>query len=161
MASDNAAPAVSTFDLDPPRRPASEDFNGVAKIDEEGKAPNPQTMPNAPEWNLIEFLLLAAGRVMASAVVSVTNTGSPVVSSVACPSSLLSTSDFTPAHTGTGNVLISWGANALPPPSTKPTASLNAGPGMIHCALEGTGVRVHTYDATGTPADLSFTVQIW
>lgn len=153
------APNASTFDLVPPTRPGTETFNGIAKEDDSDEPPDPQTMPNAAEWNTIEWLIVAIGRVMPVAVISVTGSTATVTGFGTAPEApILST--FTMAHPSTGVVEITWPTNTFPTPTMKPTAGLNSGPGQIWAESMTNGVRVHTYGPTGTAADLDFTVTV-
>lgn len=155
------APNKSTFDLGTPRRPTSNDFNGIAKVDDLFEQPDPTTMPNAAEWNTVEYLILSIGRVMPVAVLTVANTGTPTLSSFLTAPTAPNNGTFTITHTATGNVLIAWPALTFPSSACAPVACLNAGPGMIHCVVEGNGIRVHTYNAAGAAADFGFTVTVY
>ncbi len=76
----------------------------------------------------------------------------------------LSASDFTPSiDGGDGQVLITWGATLLPPLEAAPRVTMNAGPGLGWGELvvgNATAVKVFTTDATGTPSNLKFTVEL-
>jgi len=153
-----AAPNQSTFDLVPPRRIGKGDFNGIAKVDDENEPPDPTIMPNAAEWNTMEYLIIALCRVLPVAVLSITNTGTPTLTSYITAPTGPTSETFTITKTGVGNILISWPANTFPVYAAQPVATLNAGPGMINTIVEGNGVRIHTYNSAGSAADLSFTV---
>lgn len=153
-----AAPNASPFDLSPARRPNTDDFNGIAKEDDDEDPPNPREQPNAGEWNTIEWILMSLGRVMPVVVISVV---ANVVTQVTAAGKDLDTTDFALVVNGTGDVSITWPANSIPSSVAGPVASLNTGPGMIHAALITNGVQVKTYDGAGSPADQSFTVQIF
>ncbi len=154
------APNASTFDLTPPTRPGTQTFNGLAKEDDSEDPPNPQTMPNAAEWNTMGWLLLALGRVMPVAIVSVTGATATVSAFGAAPKNVV-TGSFSMAHPATGVIEMTWAANTFPPAIAQPTASLNSGPGMIWIEPMTNGVRIHTYDAAGAAADLNFTATIY
>jgi len=156
-----AAPNASPFDLVPPVRPGKQHFNDITKEDDANFRPNPQTQPNAPEWNTIEWLLLSIGRVMPVAVFSVTNTGTPIFSKVVTAPKDKSAGDFTIADLGAGVVQITWPANTFPPVAAEPSVSLNAGPGMCHVTSITNGIEVRTYNSSGAAADLSFTATVY
>lgn len=154
-----AAPNANTFSLPSPRRPGSDDFNGIAKEDDQEFPPDPQTQPNADEWNTIEYVTLALGRVCPLLVLSLNDSFAYVGS--ASPNENLTFSAFTIAVNGTGDVSITWPANTLPASSIQPIAALNSGPGMIEAAQISNGVRVKTYDQTGAAASKAFTVSLY
>lgn len=156
-----AAPNANTFDLSPPRRPGTDDFNGITKQDDMVEPPDPQTMPNAAEWNTMELLILALARVMQVVGFSVIGGVSPTINSFPCASNLVTAGTFTINRTGAGVVQITWPANTFPPPVMAPLVSLNSGPGMIHALLISNGIEVHTYDQTGAAADRSFSALVF
>lgn len=155
-----AAPNASTFDLTPPTRPGTNDFNGIAKIDDANDPPDVQTMPNAAEWNTMAWLLLSIGRLMPVAALSATG-ATGAITAFAAAAKELTSSDITVAHPATGICEYTWTANTFPAAALKPTASLNTGPGMIYAESITNGVRVKTYNAAGAAADLDFTVSIF
>lgn len=154
------APNSSTFDMSPPQRPGKEHFNDISKEDDTNEPPDPNTQPNAAEWNTIEFTLLSVGRVVPTVVISIVGGDPPSLASFTAAPKATVTGSFNITRTGAGNVLIEWPANMFPPSVARPVASLNAGPGMIHAVMEGDGVRVHTYNSAGAATDLSFTVEV-
>lgn len=153
-----SSPNASPFDLTPPRRPGLDDFNGIVKEDDAENPPNPREQPNAPEWNTIEWILLAIGRIMPYAIFSF---AAGAITQVVTASKTLTVGSFSITANGTGDYSITWPANTFPASSVAPVASLNAGPGMIHAVNETNGVQIKTYDETGAPAALDFTVQIF
>lgn len=158
------SPPVSTFDLATPRRPARADFNDVTKEDDPGDVPDERTMPNALEWNFIDWLLLSLGRVTSVAVISVTGGGSPSVNHVMSIRNTVVNADITPTRNGAGDVSLTWDPDTFPSNAALPEASLNgtgaAGKGMINCEAIANGVRVYTWDSSGAAADRSFTVRV-
>lgn len=154
------APNASTFDLATPMRPGLQTFNGIAKSDDENEVPDPQTMPNAAEWNTIEWLLLSIGRVMGVAVISVTGSTASI-NALGSAAKNVSAGTFTMAHPSAGVIEMTVPANTFPTPMCRPNVSLNSGPGSCWAELMTGGVRVHTYDAAGTPADRDFTVVMY
>lgn len=153
-----SAPNASPFDLTPPRRPGLDDFNGIAKEDDQEDPPNPREQPNAAEWNTMEWLLLAIGRVMPVAVLSFS--GGAVVQLAGAPKDLV-IGDLTVTPNGTGDYSITWAAGTFPASNAAPVAALNAGPGMIYAVAITNGVQVKTYNNSGVAANLAFTLQIF
>lgn len=118
-------------------------------------------MPNAAEWNTMEYLILAATRVMPVAVLSIVGGTTPTLNAFPNAGTKLLSTDFTITRVSPGVVQITWPANSFPPSIASPMAGLNSGPGMIHAANIANGVQVNTYDQTGAAADHSFTVAVY
>lgn len=157
----NASPNANTFELVPPRRPGAADFNGIAKIDVTASPPDPQTQPNAYEWNTLEFLAIAAGKMIPVAILSVTGGSSPVINAFTTASSLLVLGTFTITRVSAGVVQITWAAGTFPTAATQPKAHLNGTTaGMVTCENISNGVQVNTFNASGAVTDLSFTVDV-
>lgn len=157
-----SSPDANTFDLVPPRRPGTSDFNGIAKVDDLAYPPDPTTQPNAAEWNTVEFLLVALGKVCPLALISVTGGSPPTLFGFVSVSSSVLGSSITFTPNGAGDVSITWPPATFASSVTNPTANLNSGAaGMIDVVAIADGVRVRTYDAAGTAADLSFTVTLY
>ena len=157
----NASPNANTFELTQPRRPGSVDFNGIGKQDDAENPPDPVTMPNAPEFNTLEYLIIAACKMIAVATISITGGNPPTLNSFASASSQLSVGTFTITRNSAGNVSITWPANTFPTAATQPKAHLNGSTaGMVSCSPITNGVQVFTWNASGTPTDLSFTVDV-
>ncbi len=158
----NTAPGVSTWDLIPPRRPTTNDFNGAAKIDDATYAPNPQTMPSGAEYNTLCLLMVALGKVLPNAVVSVTGGNPPTLAGFAAPSSSIVGGTFTLTRNSAGDVSVTWPANTFPTSACAPVVAPNAGALCDVDAVAITnGVRVRTFNAGGAATDLSFTVTIY
>lgn len=156
-----SSPDANTFELLPPRRPGTDDLNGLAKEDEPGELPDPRTMPSAAEWNTIGHLLLAAARVMPAAIFSVAGGVSPSLLFFPNARTDLVIGTFTVTRNGTGDISITWPTDTFPTAIARPVPGLNAGPGMIHAVPITNGVRVFTYDSAGAAADKDFTVQVF
>lgn len=156
-----SSPNASTFDLVPPTRPGTDTFNGIAKEDQVGFVPDPKTQPSAAEWNTIEWLILALGRVMPVVVISITGGATPSVASFSAAPKSLVTGSFTVVRNGAGDVSITWPVDTFPSSVVKPEAMLNAGPGMIHAVSITNGVRVFTYNSGGAATDFDFTVSVY
>lgn len=154
------SPNASTYDLVPPTRPGTDTFNGIAKLDDADEAPDPQTMPNAPEWNTIEWLLLGLDRVTPVARFSCTGSTGAITGYGGMPKGP-TTVTFAINHAGTGVNEITWPAGTFPTSTMKPDSSLNAGPGTIWAENITNGVRVHTYNSAGAPTDLDFSVSVF
>lgn len=167
MTAPNLSPLVSPWDLEsaamplPPRRPVLNDFNGAQKIDDANFAPDPQTMPNAPELNLTARLLVAIGSMVANAIISITGGNPPTLAGWVTPGTLSTSLTFTLTRNGTGDVSITWPANTFPTAQVAPTVSTNAGARATADVVAITnGVRVRTFNAADAAADLNFTVTL-
>lgn len=156
-----SSPDANTFELTPPRRPGSNDLNGLAKEDEPGELPDPTTMPSAAEWNTIGHLLLAAARVMPVAVLSIVGGAAPTLLFFPNARTDLVNASFTVTRNGVGDVSITWPVDTFPTMVARPVAALNSGPGMIHATPITNGVRVYSYDSAGAASDKDFTVQVF
>lgn len=156
-----ASPNANTFDLSPPRRPGTNDFNGIAKYDDASFPPDPTTMPNAAEWNTLEFLMLAVARVCPVVNLSVTGGVTPSINAFPSVNSNVLIGTFTVVRNSVGNISITWPTNTFPPSACAPMAHLNAGPGMIHAVVTANGVNIFTYNSAGAATDLSFTVAVY
>lgn len=154
------APNASTYDLVPPIRPGTETFNGIAKVDDENESPDPQTMPNAAEWNTIEWLTLGVDRVTPVARFSCTGSTGAITGYGGKPKGP-AIGSFTPTHVGAGVNEITWPANTFPASTMKPDSSLNGGPGSVWAENITNGVRIHTYDPAGAAANLDFSVSVY
>jgi hypothetical protein len=158
----NNAPNASTFDLATPRRPTTNDFNGAAKIDDAQYPPDAQTMPSAFEYNTLCLLVVALGKALPVAVVSVTGGNPPTLAGFAAPGSAVVSGSFTLTRNAVGDVSITWPANTFPTPAVAPSVSTNAGTWCDADVVAITnGVRVRTYNGTGAATDLSFTVTVY
>lgn len=154
-----AAPNKNTFDLVPPRRPGKSDFNDIQKTDDAKYPPNVRTQPNAAEWNTMEWLLVAIGRVMPACVISVVSGAIVMFSSAG---SNVTQVTFTPNVVSAGVVEITWPANTFPPAIAKPVAFLNGSvAGMITCEEITNGIRVRTFNSSGVATTLSFTAHVY
>lgn len=154
-----AAPNKSTFDLTPPRRPGKTDFNDIQKQDDAKYPPNIRTQPNAAEWNTMEWLLIALGRVMPVCLISV---AAGAITQFSSAGSNVSLATFTPTLVSPGVVEITWPADTFPPAIANPVASLNASvAGMITTEAITNGVRIRTFNSSGVATTLSFTVHVY
>lgn len=119
MTTPNTAPDANTFDLDPPRRPGANDFNGIAKVNALDLEPaDPETDPTAEEWNTLCHTGLAVGQVAALAFVKIDGGASPSILGVISPSTNVTGVTFTLDRVGAGHLTLKWptsGAAALPP----------------------------------------------
>ena len=164
----------NTYDLTPPRPPNITDFNGAEKEDDAEEPPDPNTMPNAPEWNTVEQTLVAMGAMCPLAEVAVTAGSLPAISNVLSPSSAVNGNPaaFYLTRNAAGDYWVETGNGsvAFPAVSGSPKSwitSLTAGTvaisqGTIVCQY-GTGpnsqqaIRVRTY-AAGSLTDMNFCV---
>jgi hypothetical protein len=158
----NNSPGISTFDVVPPYRPTTTDFNGAQKIDDATDPPDAATMPNAAEANTTAGLFASLGRVVSLTTLSLT-VGTPyVIASLMCAVSAAVVGSFTVVKNGTGDVSITWPANFFgSAPTCSPEASLNhTAPGMITAYAITNGVRIVMFNSAGAAADMPFTVSV-
>lgn len=162
-------------------RPGLPDVNN-AELQNRGKTPpNAPTFPTANQLNGTMLLVLALGKVVANAKLSIKYTGgNPVIdygtaAAGVSPGSVNPVTAAgvlnvtrTPGGAGAGDVFIWWANGVFPAPASRPSAALNgATPGMAPAAdwytdsgSGHTGVRIVTKDAANTAADLPFTVEV-
>lgn len=158
------SPNASTFDIAPPYRPGSADFNGSAKVDDSENPPDPTIMPSAAEYNTLTKLMVALGKVIPVAVVSIKFTAAvPSIDLFSAPGSNVTLPTFVVTDNGAGDTSITWPANTFPAPVAQPTVSLNqdanyAAPRVFAIA---NGVRIKTPNLSGTLQDAAFTVCIY
>ena len=161
---------ANTYDLSPPRPPTIADFNGASKADDASEPPDPTTMPNAPEWNTMEKLIVAICQMLPSAEVSILASASPVIIACASPVSAVNgvPSSFVVTRGGAGNYTIEpTVANMLPASVGQPRAFLiGVGNSSASIGAASTTGPVHGYPAVqvetfqgGVLTDLPFTVQ--
>lgn len=156
--------APNTWDCVPPRRPGTNDFNGIAKIDDQrpGYQPDPQTMPNAKEWNLLGWLGVALGQMLPNVTIDVLGGTSPSVLAVRSPCTTVVIGTITIVRPGAGEVNLTWPAGTFPPQVGQPHAFLNApDAGQISVIAITNGVIVNMADVHGTSTDYSFSVDIF
>lgn len=159
-----AAPNQNTWDLVPPRRPGTNDFNGIAKTDDPAYTPDVTTQPNAAEWNTVEFLINAFAKVMPSLIISITGGVTPGIAFFTTPASAPVLGTFTVTRNSIGNVSITWPANTFPPSVAAPSVALNAGAlgNAVDIVAITNGIQVRTsVSSTGAGADLSFTATVY
>lgn len=103
----DTAPDANTFELDEPRRPGSQDFNGAAKVDDQEFTPDAVTMPTAGEYNTMCKLLIGMGAVLPYLIISVANDGaSASLLSFVSANGNLENTDFTISRVSSGLVKI-------------------------------------------------------
>jgi hypothetical protein len=156
------SPGISTFDVSPPYRAGSDDFNGNAKIDDAEAPPDAATMPSAAEYNTLTAQMCSVNKVIAVAKLSLgVLAGVYSMASFTAAGSAPTTPTFTITKNGTGDVSITWPANTFPPPVVAPESSLNhTAPGMITAYAITNGVRVVMLNSAGAAADMPFTVTV-
>lgn len=155
-----SAPNASTFDLTPPYRPGTDTFNGIAKIDDAQFLPDPQTQPNAAEWNTMQWLIVALCRVSPVAVFTIAGASATIIGYVGAPKGP-TVSTFAIAHPSAGVFEITWPVNTFPTSPTEANAGLNSGPAMIWTEPMTNGIRIHTYSPSASAADFDFTVSVF
>lgn len=158
----NESPNNNTWDVSPPYRPGNNDFNGCQKLDDQAYPPDPQTMPSGPEYNTLCLLAIAFGKIVPNVRLSVAGSATPSITGFMSPASGPTLGTFTVTRASAGDVSITWPANTFPPSTVQPEATLNTlGAGRISAQNISNGVRVQTFDASGTAADLDFTVSAY
>src|SRR5437868_3220887 len=104
-----AATNESTFDLDPPHRPAISELGGAAKENNPKRPPDPVKHPTAEEWNHFAKLLAKLGATMYLARLYVKfSGGTPSIQNVMSPRGDILVSDFIVVDVGAGDTKISW-----------------------------------------------------
>lgn len=153
----NATPPVTT-----PYRPGLDDVAGGA-LANGNPPPNPQTHPSAEVLNTVSKTMIAMGKVVANAVITVDfNAGAPFIAAVSAASSGIAPGTFTPTDNGAGDTSITWPAGTFPPAVADPTMSIN---GDVEIDRQRVvtitnGVRVKTKLGT-TGTDVRYTVVIY
>lgn len=167
-----AATNDSTFDLDPPRRPALADLGGAQKENHPKRPPDPVKHPTAEEWNHFAKLLAKLGAIVPTARVYVRITaGIPSIQNVVAMRGDFVAADFTVQDHGTGDTSLRWVAPGtvgakLPASVGAPDASIAqdlAAPGYVAFYTTVSGlpaVRVKTFSG-GVAADADFVVNIY
>lgn len=158
----NNSPGISTFDVVPPYRPTTTDFNGGAKLDDATDPPDPVTMPNAAEANTTAGLFASLGRVVSVCTLTVTQTaGTYSISQVSAATAAVVIATFTVTKNAVGDVSITWPANTFPASAGGPEATANqlSFGASAAAILITNGVQVRL--AVGTVAtDMNFTISI-
>lgn len=153
---------ANPWDRTPPVRPSIDDFHGGAKEDDPEEPPDYNTMPNAPEWNEFSFLAQAFGQVVPNAKIDILGGNPATVAAVRSPATAVTTGTLTVTRNGTGDHSITWPANTFPASIGYPEAKLVGGvPGSATAQNITNGVRVKTFDATGTAQDYSATCSVF
>lgn len=115
---------TSTWDENPPRRPALGDITGGTKTNRPGKLPDPVTQPCAEEDNQRAKQIAGAGAVLPMALLYVTfPAGVPTIASVRAPGSNVSIANFTAVDNANGDTTIHWLPSVLPAVWSAPSAS--------------------------------------
>lgn len=146
------------------KRPALADLSNGTKTNNPKHGKVPATHPCAEEDNQRAAVLAAHARVVDSAKVHVTFSGS--VPGVAGAEGLRLSTDldsFTLTDNGTGSTTVEWPENFFPAGVIPPYAVLvgdTAGAITTEFLTNGRSARVRTTDSTGTPADLPFVLVI-
>jgi hypothetical protein len=160
-----AAAIFNTWNGDPgnsvaPRRPGLGDMGGATKLDDLEYPPDPTTMPTADEDNQKQRQIVAVGKVVPAAILSVHFTaGAP---SVTCPGDNIVVGTFTVTDTATGDTLIAWPANTFPPSVADHEATATGATGGFATAQTLTNsARVRTFAAGGAAADINFNLKVY
>lgn len=147
-----------------PRRPSTEDLGGDELIDDQELPPIDGEMPTAAAWNQIVKQVVAMSKMLPAASLRVHFTGgTPAITQLACPSSLVTTPTFTVTDMGSGDTKIEWPAGTFPAQSFPPGVHLLGNPGATPKSVTveeiTNGVRVRTA-AGGAGTDIDFRLDI-
>jgi len=159
-----AAATSLTFDIAPARRPSLEDIGGAATLDDASKPPPKDgTHLYADLVNQLQRQVQALAKMIPSARIYCSNSGTPALVLLETASTTLVGGDFTITDSGVGITTISWTAGKLPALGTQPTASpaFQSSSALSAAAFQmsATSIEVRTYSA-GALADMPFVVSI-
>jgi hypothetical protein len=162
---------IVTFEQAAPRRPAEADI--LAGTKENATPVVPPNCASAEEWEQMARLLVSLGRMvpLIRATVTVATPTTPVLEYVTTVRGDLSTSDFTVYRYANGDYELRYSAALFPAPTSRPIVSLNGGtayggyraPDAVITAPSAgvAGVRVRTWDASGSLIAAPFTLQVF
>jgi len=167
------ATGLSTYDVTSsafsPHRPGLEDFNGAAKSDDVEDEPDPQTDPNAEEWNEMERCIVSLGQVSDVARVGVTADATPSIAWYTTAATDITANPFTLTRTSAGRYSLTWAAGLFPMAGW-PRVHLHADPGahnltataIVNASPPGgqNGVLIYT-NQDGAGADINFSVDLF
>jgi hypothetical protein len=173
--SNELAPGVCTWDLSPPRRCGTDDFNGAAIVFRAEAPYDPRIVPTANDFNTRPRILSGFAQVLANAKVSVSLPGgSPALSAVrtiagvspgAAPPTL--NVERTPGGAANGDIFVWWAPGSFPTPTVAPRARVNGNAAVCICgdwytdAGSGhSGIRVVAQANGGDATDVPFTVDV-
>lgn len=115
---------TSTWDTNPPTRPALADITGGTKTNRPGKVPNPTNQPCAEEDNQRAQQIAGMARVVPMARICVTISGGvPSITSVQAPGTNVLPGSFIVTDNGPGDTTISWVTGVLPVVTGFPSVS--------------------------------------
>jgi hypothetical protein len=143
----------STFDLDPPRRPALADLGGAQKANHPKRPPDPVKHPTAEEWNHFAKLLAKLGAIVPLARVYVRMfAGSPSIQNVVTMRGDFTAADFTLVNNGTGDTELRWVAPGRPGSKLPPTIGAPSAC-VVDATIDAYGFAIRTFytDTSGTP----------
>lgn len=148
----------------PPHLPSVEDLGGDSKINDPSEPPDPETMPDARDANVVHRVASAHGRVTAAMALSVSfSGGTPSVYAVTFKNNTLDSGDLTVTDNGVGDTSIEWDADVFPVHGVRPYGltlnEINAVERTAAVSITN-GVRVYTRDGAGTGVDTAFTVMV-
>lgn len=152
-----AAQDVFTFDLVPPRRPSLDDLGGAGKENAaDADPPDVVKDPTAQEHNQFAQLLAYLGRIVPTAVISVSIvSGSPVIASFqAAPTAMVLGSLSVITESTHKIITISWtklsAGPTLPPSVNQPTLTMNQA--VVPGSTGAVPFAVNGVDGSGNPA---------
>jgi len=152
---------TTTYKAATSKRPAITDIRYAVKTNDPDGGPIHPDEPNAEGGDQISESLAGVCAANAAVAMSVSNGATPTIAMLSCARDDLLVADLTPVSAGTGICEITWAAGKLPVPSVKPQATINGStPGFVATELITNGVRIRTFNASGTAADLDFTVSV-
>ena len=167
------ATGISAWDAQPPYRPGLGDVNG-AQVRFRSEAPfDPRYVPMAGEENGRAITGIGFAQAIENARVKIVYVGG--TPTVAVQATIAGATPGTtapafsveryPGGAGSGDLFVSWPANAFPPATVRPRAGVNGStPGLaaINWATVAgvAGLRVVTQIHGATPTDLPVTIEV-
>lgn len=153
------------LNLPVPHRPGLDDVEYAPKANSANlPPPDPRTGLSGPECQVMDQLIVAANKVIAQLIISVSYTSGPgtgySIAEFAQAGDTLQQSDLNIFQPTVGHVYIHWPSSKLPSKAFEPVAMMNGDtPMMIACEPDGDGVSIHINSGAGS-ADAPFTVYI-
>lgn len=151
---------IPTWEQLVPHRPGEVDILNGTKTNATPTVP-PQN-PAAEEYMQMARQIVALGRMVPLARISVSGGVSPVVQQADTVRTDVAGPQITLNRTGAGVVEVTLPSNKFPSSSIRPVATVNGTtPRQISSERITNGARVRTSDDTGTPVDADFTVELF
>jgi hypothetical protein len=148
-----------------PRRPSTDDLGGDEKLDDTEFPPDDVEHPTAAGWNQLVKQQAATAKVNAACKLEVRfSAGTPALVRFTTPRGDLTIATFTVQDNGNGDVTVTWPANTFPPHACSPTGLtlLTSATTFVagHLDEVTNGVRVRTFNSSGTATDIDWTLTI-